>query len=94
MLAGCTTQPGKEVNANLENTEITEETNAEESVENNASTISTLCEILDINNLDNCTVAVSFNKGDVYVDDSGKAVMNATVYSYELYDMVSNDSTV
>ena len=56
--------------------------------ENNAKVINPLPETLDVNVLDNCTVAVSLKKGDVYVDDNGKMVMNLTVYSYELYDMV------
>ena len=56
--------------------------------ENNAKVISPLPETLDVNALDNCTVAVSLEKGNAYVDDSGKMVMDVTVYSYELYDMV------
>ena len=59
-----------------------------EKEENNAKVINPLPETLDVNALDNCTVAVSLEKGDAYVDDSGKMVMNLTVYSYELYDMV------
>lgn len=47
-----------------------------------------LPETLDVSALDNCTVAVSFAKGDAKVSDSGKTVMNVTVYSYECYDMV------
>lgn len=50
--------------------------------------ISALPKTLDINNLDNCTVAISLDKGDAKVTDSGKMVMDVTVYSYELYDMV------
>ena len=56
--------------------------------ENNAKVINPLPETLDVNALDNCTVAVSLEKGDAYVDDNGKMVMDVTVYSYELYDMV------
>ena len=56
--------------------------------ENNAKVIKPLPETLDVNALDNCTVAVSLEKGNAYVDDSGKMVMDVTVYSYELYDMV------
>ena len=56
--------------------------------ENNVKVINPLPETLDVNALDNCTVAVSLEKGDAYVDDNGKMVMNLTVYSYELYDMV------
>ena len=47
-----------------------------------------LPETLDINALDDCTVSVSLEKGDAYVDDSGKMVMDVVVYSYDLYDMV------
>ena len=49
--------------------------------------ISPLPETLDIKALDNCTVAVSLEKGDAKVSDNGKMVMDVTVYSYELYDM-------
>ena len=49
--------------------------------------VSPLPETLNVNSLDNCTVAVSFEKGDVCLDDSGKLVMNASVYSYEIYDI-------
>ena len=59
-----------------------------EKEENNTKVINPLPETLDVNALDNCTVAVSLEKGNAYVDDSGKMVMDVTVYSYELYDMV------
>ena len=59
-----------------------------ESKEQNVNVISPLPETLDINALDNCTVSVSLKKGGAYVNDSGKMVMDVTVYSYELYDMV------
>lgn len=55
--------------------------------ENNTKVISPLPETLDVNALDNCTVAVSLEKGDAFVDDSGKMQMNVTVYTYDLYDL-------
>ena len=54
----------------------------------NTMTINPLPETVSIDNLNNCTVAVSLEKGDAKVSDSGKMVMDVTVYSYELYDMV------
>ena len=45
-------------------------------------------ETLDIENLENCTVAVAINEGGVVADDNGKMQMTAKVYTYELYDMV------
>ena len=59
-----------------------------ESKEPNVNVISPLPETLDINAIDKCTVAVSLEKGGAYVNDSGKMVMDVTVYSYELYDIV------
>ncbi|MBP3592992.1 MAG: hypothetical protein J6J44_00545 [Lachnospiraceae bacterium] len=41
-----------------------------------------------MSHLDNCTVAVSFNKGDAYVDDNGIMQLKVKVYTYDLYDMV------
>ena len=65
-----------------------DEKGAVEPKESDAKVISPLPETLDINSLDNCTVAVSLDKGDAYVDDNGKMVMILDVYTYELYDMV------
>ena len=56
--------------------------------ETNAKVVSPLPETVDVNKLDDCTVAISLAEGDAYVDDTGKMVMDVTVYSYELYDMV------
>lgn len=50
--------------------------------------ISPLSVDVDVNDLNNCTVAVSFEKGDVYVDDAGKMQLKVTVYAYDTYDMV------
>ena len=52
--------------------------------ESNTKVISPLPETLDLNN---CTVAVSLEKGDVFADDNGKLQMNFTAYVYDLYDM-------
>ena len=43
---------------------------------------------IDMTALDNCTLAVSFEEGDAYVDDEGKMQLDVTVYDYELFDMV------
>ena len=72
MFLGCKTQTGNE--------------NKGEEI--SAKVIHPLPETLDINRLDNCTVAISLEDGDAYVSDSGKMMMDVTVYSYDLYDMV------
>lgn len=38
--------------------------------------------------LDNATFAISLEKGDAYVDDTGIMRMDVTVYTYDRYDMV------
>ena len=43
---------------------------------------------LDIMNLNDCTIAVSLEEGDVYVNESGVMEMKVTVYTYDVYDMV------
>ena len=58
------------------------------SAEETGKVIKPLPETLDVNNLDNCTVAVSLEEGGAYVNDEGKMMMDLTVYTYELYDMV------
>ena len=72
---GCGTQ---NENVNSENENQIEEANV----------ISPLPNTLDINQLDNCTVAVSLEQGDAYVDGDGVMQMDVTVYVYDLYDMV------
>lgn len=77
LLAGCTAQIQEEVTE--VNNEITE---------NTVKTVYPLPATLDVENLDNCTVAVSLEKGDAYVNDEGKMMMDLTAYTYDLYDMV------
>jgi hypothetical protein len=50
--------------------------------------ITPLPSTVNVNELKDCTVAVSLNKGDVYVDDAGIMQMKVTVYDYDLYDMI------
>mgnify|MGYP005612657573 FL=1 len=64
------------------------EYNSIEDVTETNTIISPLPVTIDINNLDNCTVAVSLEQGDAYVDDTGAMQMDVTVYTYDLYDMV------
>ena len=52
------------------------------------STVFPLPNTIEINNLDNCKIAVSLERGDIYVDDAGIMQMNMTIYTYDLYDMV------
>lgn len=77
----CTFLIGCSVQEEEENTNI-------ESVTETYNTISPLPVSIDINNLDNCTLSVSLEKGDAYVDDTGAMQMDVTVYTYDLYDMV------
>lgn len=66
-------------------------TNVEENNVNDAANrvrITPLASTIDMNNLNNCIVAISMNKGDAFVDDSGAMQMKVTVHDYDLYDMV------
>ncbi len=53
-----------------------------------AKTVSPLPITIDMNNLTDCTVAVSFEKGNAFIDDSGKPQLKVKIYTYDLYDMV------
>ena len=83
---GCTIQTKDEVP--VSNTEITEDTEDIENTEYLSKNVRSLPATIDINSLDDCTVAVSLKKGDFYIDGDDRAVMNFTVYTYDLYDMV------
>ena len=43
---------------------------------------------IDMEQLDNCTVAISLEEGGVYADDTGVILMDVTAFVYDLYDMV------
>lgn len=51
-------------------------------------TVSPLPTSIHLDHLDDCTVAVSFNEGDAFVDDTGAMQLKVKVYTYDLYDMV------
>ena len=53
-----------------------------------AKTVSPLPVTIDMSNLDNCTIAVSFEQGDFFTDDAGAIQLKVKVYTYDLYDMV------
>ena len=40
---------------------------------------------IDLENLGDCTLSVSLQEGDIYVDDTGATQMKLTVYEYDLY---------
>lgn len=90
VLAGCgakTDVPAETAISSVLSSEKATEKATEKAAEKSGNVVKPLPETLDVNNLENCTVAVSLEKGGAYVDDSGKMVMNVTVYSYDLYDM-------
>ena len=86
----CTSVFGCGMLKENENARIESETedNKMENVTETNNIISPLPVTIDINNLDNCKVAVSLEQGDAYVDDTGAMQMDVTVYTYDLYDMV------
>ena len=97
-LVGCgAVKPGQEVTEESmiaqteENTVVQEEnmtTQEESTTAQEGNIIFPLPVTIDMEQLDNCTIAVSFEEGDAYVDDTGIMRLDATVYTYDLYDMV------
>ena len=70
-------------------TEVITEAATEEALDEQAShVVSPLPTTISLQELKECTVAVSLEEGDVYVDDMGEILMNVKVYVYDLYDMV------
>lgn len=53
-----------------------------------AKTVAPLPVTIDMNNLTNCTVAVSIEKEALSADNIGAKVLPVTVYTYDLYDMI------
>ena len=92
-LNGCGSSKGTvndETNNNTNDNTQKVEDSVESGEESNETTaiVSPLPNDIDINNLDNCTVAISLEEGDAYVDDTGAMQMDVTVYTYDYYDMV------
>lgn len=56
--------------------------------EKGPSVIAPLPVTIDVEKLEDCTVAISLEKGDFYVDNAGAVMMDVTVFVYDLYDMV------
>lgn len=56
--------------------------------EKDAALIAPLPVTVDIAELNDCIAAVSLEKGAFYTNDSGAVMMDVTVYTYDLYDMV------
>ena len=79
--AGCSKVDQKE-NLNTVNNNISKTSSSDNVV------VTPLPSTIDMEQLDNCALAVSLKKGDAFVDDSGVMQMKVTVYTYDLYDMV------
>lgn len=91
-LAGCSnnnstpaTTAATQTSTTVESETVSSET-AETSLE--AKTVSPLPSGIDMDNLNDCTVAVSFDKGDAFVDDTGAMQLKVKVYTYDSYDLV------
>ena len=92
-LNGCgaqkeTVNEGTNNNTNNNTQKVEDSAETEEDTNESSVIVSPLPDYIDINNLDDCTVAVSLEHGDAYVDDTGAMQMDVTVYTYDLYDMV------
>lgn len=92
VFAGCASSTGQTPLANGEPESTPMESSLEEDPTDGATpapkTIYPLSVGVDVNALNDCTVAVSFAKGDAYVDDAGQMQLKVTVYAYDTYDMV------
>lgn len=85
MCMACGTKE-ETIQKTIEETKVTVEVNSDTVSE--ATVISPLPSTIDINALDNCTVAVSFSEGDIFVNETGETQLKVTVHEYDLYDMV------
>ena len=86
------TEEVEELADEIMETESEEKETVEEVTENTdvelVADVMPLPTTINMTALDNCTLAVSFEEGDAYVDDTGAMQLDVTVYDYELFDMV------
>lgn len=90
MLCGCqASEKGIEnIDQNGSSEVVETENQATENTTVSGKTIVPLPSQIELEQLENRTRSVSFNQGDVYVDDSGQIVAEIVVYDYECFDMV------
>ena len=67
--------------------EVTEEVFEVETEVVKESKIAPIPTSVDMSILDNCTLAISFEEGNAYVDETDVMQLDVTVYDYDLYDM-------
>ena len=60
--------------------------------ENEPAVVTPLAAAVDITKLEDCTVAISLEKGDFYVDKTGAVMMDVTVFAYDVFDLVDISS--
>lgn len=65
-----------------------EEQTSTDTTTSSSVTVTPLPETIDLDNLDNCTIAVGLSEGSIFADQSGIPQILATVFSYDLYDAV------
>ena len=83
VLTGCSSRiPG-----NTQAPAVSDSDTSSDSATLEGKTVSPLPSGIDMGHLDDCTVAVSFEKGDAYVDDTGVMQLKVKVYVDDLYDM-------
>ena len=85
LLAGC---GGSRVDTGTPDTGTPDTGSATTDVTEQAAPACTVYPLPDttMENLTDAILAVSLEKGDVYVDDTGKMQMDVTIYTYDLYD--------
>lgn len=84
VLAGCSNRkPDNSRESTKPDSDILSTESSSES-----KTISPLPSFIDLEHLNDCTIAVSFQEGDAFVDDTGAMQLKVKVYTYDIYDMV------
>ena len=82
------TQESQQTIQTQETTENVDSQQNATSGENQPAVVTPLPVAIDITELEDCTVAISLEKGDFYTDKTGAVMMDVTVFVYDLYDMV------
>ena len=92
LLAGCQKLPTETIaeNEQPDTTKVeAEQTDAAQPEQDEILTVTVLpLPDTTMENLTDATLSVSFEQGDVYLDDTGKLQMKVKIYTYDLYDAV------
>lgn len=84
-----TTESTETTKQETQETEATDNQETDAAAKDEVMIVRPLPNTVNIDELEDCTLAVSLEKGDFYKNEDGNIMMDVTVFTYDLYDMMN-----